>query len=140
MSKCFSTCWKTAAGHSCPLTLAPPDPALMAPFGHSSGTWKSSSRMALCLGHPGTASLGSLLCVKAQHPHLQRREDSRLRLPTGSVRRPGHPQPVRLMTSLPHYQVTCKPKFGIQMREFIFTFYSNSSSGLISSLMINLPD
>lgn len=63
----------------------------------------------------------------------------RLQLSAGFMHCPGHPQPVCLMTSSPHYQVT-SIEFGIQMKEFIFTFCSNSDSCLISSLMINLPD
>lgn len=68
-------------------------------------------------------------------------EERRLRLPlsAGFMHCPGHPQPVCLMTSSPHYQVT-SIEFGIQMKEFIFTFFSNSDSCLISSLMIDLPD
>lgn len=43
-------------------------------------------------------------------------------------------------TGSPNYQVTSKPEFGIQMKEFISTLYSNSGSSLINSLMINLPN
>ena len=54
-------------------------------------------------------------------------------LPTASL-------PNDQFTTSPNYQVTSKPEFGIQMKELISTFYSNSGSSLISSLTINLPN